>query len=70
MQVVSGSGWAAGPPSFSGHLTDRKTLAKLGLGLRGLYQGFTDEPLPAFLALFVRELEREPGDRSGAGAEL
>jgi len=38
MQVVSGSGWAFGLPSVSGHLTDRKTLAKLGNGLRRLYQ--------------------------------
>ena len=32
-------------------------LSKLGLGLRGLYQDLTEEPVPDFLALFIRELE-------------
>jgi len=27
------------------------------LGLRGLYQDLTEEPVPEFLALFIRELE-------------
>jgi hypothetical protein len=71
MQVVSGADWAVGPQGGSGRLTDRRTLAKLGVGLRGLYQNLTDEPLPTFLALFVRELEeREPGNARGARAEL
>ena len=36
-------------------------LARLGSGMRGLYQDILDEPLPDFLAVFVRELEeREP----------
>jgi hypothetical protein len=32
-------------------------LSKLGLGLRGLYQDLTEEPVPDFLAVFLRELE-------------
>jgi hypothetical protein len=32
-------------------------LSKLGLGLRGLYRDLTEEPVPDFLALFIRELE-------------
>ena len=32
-------------------------LSRLGLGLRGLYQDLTEEPVPEFLALFLRELE-------------
>jgi hypothetical protein len=32
-------------------------LSRLGLGLRGLYQDLTEEPVPDFLALFIRELE-------------
>jgi len=36
-------------------------LTRLGSGMRGLYQDLLDEPLPDFLAVFVRELEeREP----------
>jgi len=37
---------------------DKQTLGKLGLGLRGLYQYLTREPVPEFLALFIRELNR------------
>ena len=70
MQVVSGSDWSVGLNSVSGHLTDRKTLATLGDGLRGLYHDLLHEPLPEFLALFVRELEeREPGDGRRGRAE-
>ena len=58
MQVVSGADWSAGLNSFSSNaLTDTRVLAKLGLGLRGLYQDLTEEPLPEFLVMFVRELE-------------
>ena len=32
-------------------------LSNLGLALRGLYQDLTEEPVPEFLALFIRELE-------------
>jgi hypothetical protein len=32
-------------------------LSNLGLGLRGLYQDLTEEPVPEFLAVFIRELE-------------
>ena len=63
MQVVSGADWSMGLNSFSSNaLTDTRVLAKLGLGLRSLYQDLTEEPLPDFLVMFVRELEeREQG---------
>ncbi len=49
---------------------DKHTLASLGLGLRGLYQDLTREPVPEFLALFIRELEeREQGEGRGRRAE-
>ena len=36
-------------------------LSRLGLGLRGIYQDLTEEPVPEFLALFIHQLEeREP----------
>jgi hypothetical protein len=68
MQVVSGADWSVGLNSFSSNaLTDTRVLAKLGLGLRGLYQDLTEEPLPEFLVLFVRELEeREQGQEPTA----
>jgi hypothetical protein len=68
MQVVSGADWSVGLNSFSSNaLTDTRVLAKLGLGLRGLYQGLTEEPLPEFLVMFVRELEeREQGQEPTA----
>ena len=62
MQVVSAPNWSVGPSSRSSNsLTGTVMLSRLGSGLRGLYQDLLDEPLPEFLALFVRELEdREP----------
>ena len=36
---------------------EARILSRLGLGLRGLYQDLTEEPVPDFLALFIRELE-------------
>ena len=69
MQVVSSADWSVGLNSFSSNaLTDTRVLAKLGLGLRGLYQDLTEEPLPEFLVMFVRELEeREQGQEPAAG---
>ena len=59
MQVVSGSDWSVGLNSRSSNsLTDTVVLSRIGNGLRGLYQDLLDEPLPEFLALFVRELEK------------
>ena len=71
MQVVSGSDWSVGLNSVSrAALMDKHMLASLGLGLRGLYQDLTREPVPEFLALFMRELEeREQGDERGRRAE-
>ena len=47
--------------SLATPLTHTVMLTRLGSGMRGLYQDILDEPLPDFLAVFVRELEeREP----------
>ena len=35
----------------------RTRLANLQQILRGLYQDLTEEPVPEFLAVFIRELE-------------
>ena len=58
MQEVSGLDWSIGLNSRSSNaLTDTVVLSRIGSGLRGLYDDLLDEPLPEFLALFVRELE-------------
>ena len=58
MQEVSGLDWSVGLNSRSSNaLTDTVVLSRIGSGLRGLYDDLLDEPLPEFLALFVRELE-------------
>ncbi len=58
MQIASGSDWSVGLNSRSSHaLTDTVMLSRIGSGLRGLYQDLLEEPLPEFLALFVRELD-------------
>ena len=62
MQRVFGADWS-GLNSRSGSSSmNADILSRLGLGLRGLYQDLTEEPVPEFLALFIRELEqREQG---------
>jgi Anti-sigma factor NepR len=58
MQIASGSDWSVGLNSRSANsLTDTVMLSRIGSGLRGLYQDLLEEPLPEFLALFVRELD-------------
>ena len=58
MQVVHAHDWSVSLNSRSANsLTDTVMLSRLGNGLRGLYQDILDDPLPEFLALFVRELE-------------
>ena len=58
MQVAFGPDWSVGLNSRSSHvLTDTVMLSRLGSGLRGLYEDLLEEPLPEFLALFVRELD-------------
>ena len=58
MQMVHAPDWSVGLNSRSSHaLTDTVMLSRIGSGLRGLYQDLLDEPLPEFLALFVRELD-------------
>ena len=66
MQVVTGSDWSVGLNRVSSNdLMDKKALDKFGLGLRGLYEDLTREPVPEFLALFIRELEDCEQDGSG-----
>ena len=58
MQVVHAPDWSVGLNSRSANsLTDTVMLTRLGSGMRGLYQDLLEEPLPEFLALFVRELD-------------
>ena len=58
MQVVLGADWS-GLNSRSGSSSmSASILSRLGLGLRGLYQDLTEEPVPEFLSLFIRELEQ------------
>ena len=57
MQFVFGADWS-GLNSCSGSSSmNANILSRLGLGLRGLYQDLTQEPVPEFLAVFIRELE-------------
>ena len=57
MQLVFGAD-GSGLNSRSGSSSmNANILSWLGLGLRGLYQDLTEEPVPEFLALFIRELE-------------
>jgi hypothetical protein len=58
MQMVHAPDWSVHLNSRSSHaLTDTVMLSRIGSGLRGLYQDLLEEPLPEFLALFVRELD-------------
>jgi len=58
MQFVYGADWS-GLNSRSGSSSmNASILSNLGLGLRGLYQDLTEEPVSDFLALFIRELEQ------------
>jgi hypothetical protein len=58
MQMIHAPEWSVGLNSRSSHaLADTVMLSRIGSGLRGLYQDLLDEPLPEFLALFVRELD-------------
>ncbi len=64
MQVVHAPDWSVGLNSRSANsLTDTVMLTRLGSGMRGLYKDILDEPLPDFLAVFVRELEEREQDR-------
>ncbi len=57
MQLVFGADWS-GLNSRSGNSSmNTDILSRLGLGLRGLYQDLTEEPVPEFLAVFIRQLE-------------
>jgi len=57
MQLVFGADWS-GLNSRSGSSSmNANILSNFGLGLRGLYQDLTKEPVPDFLAVFIRKLE-------------
>ena len=57
MQFVFGADWS-GLNSRSGSSSmNASILSRLGLGLRGLYQDLTEEPVPDSLTLFIRQLE-------------
>jgi hypothetical protein len=58
MQVVYAPDWSVGLNSRSSNsLTDPVMLSRIGSGMRSLYKDILDEPLPEFLAVFIRELE-------------
>ncbi len=58
MQVVYAPDWSVGLNSRSSNsLSNPLMLSRLGSGLRGLYKDILHEPLPDFLAVFVREFE-------------
>ena len=58
MQVVYAPDWSVGLNSRSSNsLTDTVMLSRIGSGMRSLYKDILDEPLPEFLAVFIRELE-------------
>jgi len=62
MQFVFGADWSSSKSRFSSSSMNTDVLSRLGLGLRGLYQDLTEEPVPEFLTLFIRKLEeREQG---------
>jgi Anti-sigma factor NepR len=61
MQFVYGADWSGLNSGSGSPLMNPGILSRLGLGLRGLYQDLTEEPVPEVLALLIRELEdREP----------
>jgi len=68
MNLVSSTEWPYDVHgAIASSLVDRRALAKLGAGLRGMYKHVTDEPVPEPLAEFVRELERRerlPAERA------
>ena len=67
MNIVSTSDWSYDLNGVSGAHIDRRALARLGAGLRGIYKDVTEEPVPESLAEFIRELERrerKPAERS------
>jgi len=57
MQFVFGADWSGLNSRSGSSSTNANILSRLGLGLRGLYQDLTEEPVPEFLAVFIRELE-------------
>ena len=58
MQFVFGADWSGLNSRSGGTSMNPEILSRLGLGLRGLYQDLTKEPVPDFLAMFIRELEQ------------
>ena len=65
MQFIYGADWSGlNSRSGSSSITPA-VLSRLGLGLRELYQDVAQEPVPEFLALFIRELEQREPSASG-----
>ncbi len=58
MQLVFGADWSGLNSRSGSSLMNTDILSRLGIGLRGLYQDLTEEPIPDFLAVFIRELEQ------------
>jgi hypothetical protein len=58
MQFVYGADFSGLNSRSGGSSMSTNILSNLGLGLRGLYQDLTEEPVPEFLSLFIRELEQ------------
>ena len=56
-QFIYGADWSGLSSCSSSSSMSTNILSKLGLGLRGLYRDLTEEPVPDFLAVFIRELE-------------
>ena len=57
MQVVYGADWSGLNSGSGSSSMNPDILSRLGLGLRGLYQDLTEEPVPEFLTLLIRKLE-------------
>ena len=58
MQLVFGADWSVLNSRSGSSSMNTDILSRLGLGLRGLYQDLTEEPVPEFLALFIHQLEK------------
>lgn len=63
MRVMQNAVW---PTCDGSDSMDKRVLAKLGMGLRGVYQDLTEGPLPEVLATLVRELEKREQRRNAA----
>jgi anti-sigma factor NepR-like protein len=58
MQFVYGADWPGLNSGSGSSSMSPAILSRLGLGLRGLYQDLTEEPVPEFLSLLIHQLEQ------------